>query len=137
MTAKAETTFIQALHKVLPEHVYREKMNNPYRGGTPDCYYEHRRNLWVEYKFVILPKRDDTFIACFTSELQRDWLRRCFDNGLNPFVITGCKVPGRKQSMGVVYSTPSEWETGLPCGEFKDCLVSLDSLADIITRNVS
>ncbi|RYG07090.1 MAG: hypothetical protein EON92_19000, partial [Burkholderiales bacterium] len=91
MSGKAENTFIGSVGKYLPDTVYAEKMHNPYRGGTPDMYYEGlTQSLWAEYKFVVLPKRADTYIVPELSALQLDWLERCRKNGHAPVVIVGC-----------------------------------------------
>ena len=131
----AETRLYTGVHEKLPKEVYREKMYNPLRGGTPDCYYERRRKLWIEYKFVALPARDSTVIKFNVSDLQTEWLKRCYDNGHAPRVIVGTKV-GRT-TMGALLETPREWENGMPCGDFKRLLMSQQSLADAITRIVS
>lgn len=116
MTSKAENTFLAGVHKHLREGVYAEKMANPYRGGTPDCFYEARLMLWVEYKYVVLPKREDTIVKVELSELQRDWLQRNHDNGHLPWVIVGTHI-GRTP-MGVVFNHPVHWRDGVPAGDF-------------------
>lgn len=130
-----ENTFIRSVHAKLPAYIYREKQHNAYRGGTPDCFYEHVRMRWIEYKFVVLPKRDDTIIVPGLSALQIDWLERNHRNGHGPLVIVGCGV-GRKAG-GVVIDTPKTWVQGMPCAQFKAALLSRQELADFITRIVS
>jgi hypothetical protein len=64
VSSKPETTFIQSIHRHLPKEVYREKMANPYRGGTPDVWYSgYKSDLWVEYKFI--PKLAISYHRCF------------------------------------------------------------------------
>lgn len=99
---KPENRFIAGVHKELAHRVYREKMYNPMRGGTPDCYYEGPYgDLWVEYKWL---KSFPKIIVPDLSPLQRVWLERNYKNGHEPWVVvgspTGC----------IVLHTPAEWD---------------------------
>ena len=131
---KRETTFYSGVNKLLLKGIYQEKMFNPLRGGTPDMYYELRRNLWCEYKYEPLPTRDTTLVACNVSPLQEDWLDRNYANGHAPWVIVGTHL-GRTP-MGVILKSPQEWHTGMPCGSFKKRLVTQQELANEIARRV-
>lgn len=134
MAAKPESSFIASVHKHLVAPVYAEKMYNPLRGGTPDVYYEGGRHLWVEYKFITLPKRDSTMIVPELSELQQLWLGRAHAGTGRAKVIVGCKVG--KMNYGVIYHSPDEWEMGLTTKAFKCLLVRNDELARYIERQV-
>lgn len=108
--SKPENTFIAAVHRHLPVSVYHEKMANPYRGGTADVWYDGRfRDLWVEYKFLVLPKRAGTTISLVAgkdpmlSVLQQKWLGDRAKNGRDVWVIVGCAAGG------VIMRQPSEW----------------------------
>lgn len=89
MSSKPENTFIAAVHRKLDKSVYREKMANPYRGGTPDVWYSGaKRDLWIEYKFipklaVRVPNKIDL------SELQRQWIENRTCEGRNIAVVVG------------------------------------------------
>jgi hypothetical protein len=131
MSAKQENTFIAGVHKHLPNGVYKEKMSNPYRGGTPDVYYEARFTLWVEYKFIEVPKRADTLITPALTPLQKDWLQRCYDNGHNCRVIVGSRAGG------VVLGTPGTWLHGITAGEFVESIKTKKEIADILSSIVS
>lgn len=138
MSRKAETTAYTGINNTLAEfhpHVYFEKMYNPLRGGTPDMYYDYRRNLWVEYKYAALPARDTTVVQVDLSKLQDDWLSRQFNNGLEPWVIV-CTHLGRTP-MGVIITEPAVWRSGMPCGSFKKLLKNRRELADEIAKRVS
>ena len=87
LAAKPETTFYTSVHRHLPplDKLHREKMANPYRGGTADHWYDGPdADLWIEWKFIVLPKRGNTTIDLVTprgkklesplSALQQDWL---------------------------------------------------------------
>lgn len=97
--SKPETSFRLGVEKYLPskKEPHREKMNNPYRGGTADSWYSGKAgDLWVEYKFLpckpqrgdITPKRLDL------SALQLDWLRGRYEEGRKVAVIVGCPEGG-------------------------------------------
>lgn len=109
---KPETTFILKVHRHLSDRVYREKMANPYRGGTPDVYAEgDKGSIWLEYKYlprvpsnVVLPDKA-------LSRLQQFWLRRCHGNGRPCAVIVG------HPDGGVIYPGVS-WEETLTQEEF-------------------
>ena len=127
MSAKPETTFINALHRKLPTSVYHMKNNNPYVGGIFDKWYSGKSgDLWVEYKFLVLPKRDTTAVEITLSPLQMKWGRERYDEGRNVIVIVGCKEGG-------VLLTDLEWEKPMACAIFKQRLRSRKELADVIT----
>jgi hypothetical protein len=95
VSEKQETTFTRKLVKLVPEHIYIEKTNNPYRRGVPDLYVEgFGWNFWVEMKWQSKPWRD-RFVpkeqVCKSTSwpLQRLWLLRAAENGINAFVIVG------------------------------------------------
>lgn len=124
MTAKRENTYIAGVHKHLPMEVYAEKTSNPYRGGTPDCYYEgDKRIAWAEYKFIEVPKRADTLIKPELSPLQLRWLRRCQANGHEALVIVGSAVGG------VVLRTAGIWQHGIAAGEFMELRLDRKQIA--------
>ncbi len=73
-----EHGFIDAVHRRLPADpsFMKWKIHDSFAGGKPDAYYCGPLNdLWVEYKFIELPKRVTTQIYPDLSELQIDWLR--------------------------------------------------------------
>ena len=131
MSAKAENTYIAGVHKHMPADVYKEKMSNPYRGGTPDFFYEARHQAWCEYKFIEVPKRADTVIKPNLSALQLDWLQRCHTNGHRCFVVVGSRAGG------VMLRTVGTWKHGLSAGEFMESIKTKKEIADLITSIVS
>lgn len=122
--SKPENSFIAGVHKYVS--VYKEKTNNPYRGGTPDVYYEGKAHLWVEYKFIVLPARDNTMIIADLSALQKDWLQRCHLNTGRARVIVGCKEGG------VVFESPADWELPISAADFKTRMVGRLALGHYI-----
>lgn len=111
--SKPESTFIGGVHKHLPRSLYRIKNNNLYNSGQPDCWYSgNKSDLWVEYKFVVVPKRGDTSVALTLSELQRHWLLARHSEGRNVGVIVGCKSGG-------VWLPGTTWDQVFSAAEFQ------------------
>ena len=93
--ATPENTFIASVHRHLPVDLYHMKNHNQYNGGIPDVWYSGPAgDLWIEYKFIAVPKRDDTNIIINLSELQKNWLRSRFSEGRKVAVVVGCKEGG-------------------------------------------
>ncbi len=133
MSAKPETTFIGGVHKLFPpgrKNPYWMKNSNLYTSGIPDCWYSGERDLWVEYKFIVLPKRGGTEIKCDLSELQLEWIRERRKEGRDIAVI-GCKEGGLILLNG-------EWEETYTLDQIKDRISSRREIAQWImgfTRN--
>lgn len=110
------------------------KNHNPYNGGIADCWYSGARaDWWVEYKFVVLPKRDNTVIDStagkqpLLSHLQQDWLRERHTEGRNVAVIIGCKDGG-------VWLPRLAWDKPLTTEEFRQQLLTRTALAELLSR---
>lgn len=130
MSRGPETTFIQSVHRLLPKTVYRMKNHNEYNGGIADCWYDGPMgDLWVEYKFVVLPKRDDTQVRIELSGLQKEWLRDRWDNGRNVAVVAGCAEGG------VWLAAPSRWERDYPADDFRSLIESRQEIANRIRHH--
>ncbi len=89
--SKPETRYYAAIHKLLPRTIHREKMHNPYRGGTADVWYSgNLDDLWVEYKWLAkLPKKALICLDKLLSPLQQRWLEGRHEEGRNIVVILG------------------------------------------------
>lgn len=89
--SKPETRFYTAVHKLLPRGLHREKMHNPFRGGTADVWYSgNADDLWVEYKWLArLPVRTSICLDKLLSPLQQQWLLGRYEEGRNVVVILG------------------------------------------------
>lgn len=88
MARKPETLASERVNKKLAG-VYFEKMHNPYRGGTPDFYYEGFLDMmWVEYKWYDRKPKQWEMDKKLTR-LQQNWLRRAAENGRKTAVIAG------------------------------------------------
>ncbi len=98
MSSGPENRFRASLHRLLPQELHHEKMNNPFRGGTFDDWYSgSKADIWVEYKWEKNP----------LSPLQIKWGRERHAEGRRVFVIKGNK------DGGVLYKTPKTWEAGV------------------------
>ena len=138
MASKPETTFYTSVHKHLPppSKLYRVKMSNPYVAGIPDYWYSGpKADLWIEWKFIVLPKRDDTVIDLCggkqptISALQQDWIKERLDEGRNVWVIVGHKNGGR------ICSAAYLWQLLLSAAEFCKYSLSRADLAQTILRH--
>jgi len=133
VSSKPENTFIASVHEHLPALVpgeagapYREKMYNPLRGGTWDCWYSGMvSDLWVEYKFVNIPTRDSTIIRPNLSDLQLYWGKSRLLEGRKLAVIIGSKDGG-------VIMRDREWEVPISAKDFKARLKTRKELAQFL-----
>lgn len=131
-----ENTFIRGVNKLLPGDVYHMKNHNEYTGGIADCYYDGSvADMWVEYKFLVLPKRDDTVIDLvggrhpMLSALQQQWLRDRYENGRLVFVIVGTATGG-------VLFKDRAWERPHATAYYKKWMMTRRALAEFISSTV-
>ena len=136
MSSGPENRFIQAVHRLLPCRVYRMKNHNPYVGGVADCWYSGDvGDLWVEYKYLILPKRASTIVDLCSgdrpplSALQQDWLRARHREGRAVGVILGTPEGG-------VWLPGTAWENPLSVTECASSMRAKKDLASLIVENV-
>ena len=129
MSRGPENNFISSVHKHLPAKLYRMKNHNQYNGGIADVWYSGPKgDLWVEYKFITVPKRDDTPIEFGLSELQKEWLGARYREGRNVAVVVGSKEGG------VVWATPAAWTSKCTAAAFRRLSMSRSELAGFITE---
>jgi hypothetical protein len=138
---KPENRFIAAVNRHLPlkklrshasvrarypevKHIYYEKMNNGFRGGTWDAWYSGRGgDLWVEFKYLArLPQRASVKPFELLSPLQLDWGHERLNEGRNVAVIVGCPAGG-------VLLRNRAWMLELPPEQFHERVRSRDDLA--------
>lgn len=135
MATKPETTFIASVHKHLPPTLYRVKNNNGYTAGIADVWYSGVHDLWVEYKFIAVPKRPETRIDLLTgknpaiSYLQQEWLRSRHGEGRSVGVIVGSKDGG-------IWLPGVAWEQPFTVKDFLAHLRTRKDLADTILKEV-
>jgi len=127
-----ENTFISSVHRHLPADLYRMKNHNQYNGGIPDVWYSGcRADLWIEYKFITVPKRSNTVIDLVggknpaISALQKHWLTERHLEGRSVGVIVGSKEGG-------VWFPHISWDTTMTAQNFRSRLVTRKDLADYI-----
>ena len=132
MAVKPENQFVSGVHKYLPSVrvLHREKMNNPYRGGTADWWYSGSlSDFWIEYKFLPrVPQRgiiDAKRIGL--TVLQVDWLRGRYEEGRKVGVIVGCPAGG-------VIMLDLEWEKGIDVAQFNARIIERSALASWIMQ---
>ena len=132
MSAKPETTFINALHRKLPKSVYHMKNNNPYTGGIPDCWYSGQLgDVWVEFKYLpSMPVRADVHPTKLLSALQMEWLNGRYAEGRNVAVIIGAPKGG-------VLLVDRAWEMSLSPQLFASLIRSKDDLIEWIMTQVN
>ena len=132
MSAKPETTYIALIHKrQIIKTTHKEKMHNPYRSGTPDCYYSGvKGELWVEYKYTTrIPIRANTEIVPDLSPQQEVWLESRYLEGRNVAVVLG------SPEGGVIYRRMARFNPIFPA-EFRRQMKSADDIAAWIFENV-
>ena len=128
-----ENTFISSVHKHLPAKLYHMKNHNAYNGGIADVWYSGVRDLWVEYKFIVVPKRPDTVIDLITgknpaiSYLQQEWLRSRYGEGRSVGVIVGSKDGG-------IWLPGLAWDQTYTAADFLKHLRSRKELAAAIVE---
>lgn len=136
MSSKPETVFIRGVHAQLPVRVYRMKNNNPYNSGIADCWYSGTGgDLWVEYKFLKIPKRSTTIVDLVAGDdpplsmLQQQWLSGRHGEGRAVGVIIGTPDGG-------VWLPGVEFKNPLSVAEIRTRLATKRELATIITNFV-
>jgi hypothetical protein len=128
VSRQPENTFIASVHKHLPRELYRIKNNNVYNSGQPDCWYSGPAgDLWIEYKFNVLPKRSDTLVVPGLSELQKNWITSRHAEGRKVGVIIGCKEGG-------VWFPGTSWASPIIAERFRKMMNSRNTLAEIIAE---
>ena len=129
MSSGPENRYIASIHRLLPDAVYREKMHNPYRGGTFDVWYSGQiADIWIEYKWVNkLPKNG--ILVPELSELQKKWGRGRSKEGRHVYVVVGSPIGG------VIFIAPDAWEAGI--GECSKLLLDKKQVASFIVAHTS
>lgn len=134
MSQGPENTFIGSVHRHLPMDLYHMKNHNEYNGGIADVWYSGAKaDLWVEYKFITVPKRDNTLIDLVNgknpaiSYLQQDWLGKRHDEGRQVGVIVGSKDGG-------VWFPGVSWDRTHDAAFFRSNLLPRKDLARLLAK---
>ena len=137
--ATPENTFIASVHRHLPTWLYRMKNHNQYNGGIADVWYSGEKDLWVEYKFITVPKRPDTVIDLINkppkgdsviSALQQQWLKNRHLEGREVGVIVGTKNGG-------VWFPGIDWDITYTTQQFTSWIETRAELATSIEKALS
>ena len=135
--ATPENTFIASVHRHLPAELYSMKNHNQYNGGIADVWYSGAKaDLWIEYKFIVVPKRGTTLIDLTggktpsLSHLQQHWLRCRHAEGRSVGVLVGTKQGG-VWFPGVTWGNPQNSQA------FCTQILSRSELAAHISRLVT
>lgn len=137
-----EKDFVKAVCRLLPAEVYQQGMAASSFGsnGTPDRYFDYKRDLWVEFKMTTTHGRNGYDVGgtdrSMLSGLQKRWLRRRWKAGPtgNACVIVG--VPSDR-TRGFVLESPDEWEAIVTPDVFIPRLMFAPELANYILKRVS
>lgn len=111
------------------------KNHNQYNGGIADVWYSGKKDLWIEYKFVALPKRSETLIdliggkAPMLSHLQQNWIRSRHAEGRSVGVLVGSKEGG-------VWFSGTTWDNTQSCADYKARILDRKGVATLICKLV-
>ena len=124
-----EHGFIRAVHRKLPDNIYRWKIHDTYAGGVPDAFYAGpARCLFVEYKYLpTLPKRKTTTIKTSLSPNQKHWLDRMLS--LDQFVAVVIGSPAAS-----IILINGAWHSDITLYTFSKYATSANNIATWITR---
>ena len=113
------------------------KNHNTFNGGIADVWYSgERADLWIEFKFVVVPKRPETLINMTggknpaLSHLQQNWLKSRHAEGRSLGVLAGSKTGG-------VWFPGVTWAEPLRADAFLERLQTRKELAVLITELVA
>lgn len=136
MSSGPENKFIAAIHRLLPASVYHMKNHNVYTGGVADVWYSGRLgDLWIEYKFTVLPKRPGTIVSLVNdtkpmlSMLQQEWLRDRRKEGRDVAVVLGTPEGG-------IWFRGDEWDKPHRADALRALLLSKNEIAKTIQARV-
>jgi hypothetical protein len=125
VSRKPENQFVSGVHGYLPPEADfpRWKTNNPYVAGIWDWYYAGDVDeLWIEYKFIVVPKRPDTMVLPALTPLQIHFGRALHRCNRNIAVVVGC-------AKGAVTYRDLSWERPITASEFTKRVIPRADLA--------
>lgn len=112
------------------------KNHNQYNGGIADVWYSgSAKDLWIEYKFIAIPKRADTVIDLVggknpsVSYLQQEWLKARHAEGRSVGVLVGSRDGG-------VWLPGVTWDKSYSSEAFQSWIISRPVLAQVIIAHV-
>ena len=127
-----EHSFVKAVHRHLPKDLIRWKIRDTFTGGVPDAYYcGPSSSLFVEYKFIKLPKRPDTIVKLNLSALQLEFLGKLNDFNQPVAVIAGFIS---KNNIFSLYLDAKAWTTNWGQEYYMENAISTKETATKITK---
>lgn len=102
---KPESAFIESVHDHLPHRrkFYRLKNQHQLTSGVADVWYSGlKADWWVEYKWVVLPKKD-AWVELTITDLQLDWLQGRYEEQRRVAVIVGFNMGRLKHGVVVTH----------------------------------
>jgi len=126
-----EHSFVKAVHRHLPKDLIRWKIRDTFTGGVPDAYYcGPSSSLFVEYKFIKLPKRPDTIVKLNLSALQLEFLGKLNDFNQPVAVIAGFIS---KNNIFSIFLSDAVWTKPLSVAYYSENKISVANIAQRIS----
>jgi hypothetical protein len=127
-----EHSFIRSVHRLLPKDMFAWKIHDRFCSGVADAYYSSDGgDLWIEYKFEKLPKRETSKVPIDLSEQQRDWLTARYNEGRHVRVVIG------SDKGCVMLDTPAAFaETHMSLATFLSSCVDKKTIVAYILQSV-
>lgn len=121
-----EHGFVRSVHRQLSPDVFVWKINDKYAGGVPDAFYAGpARCLFIEYKYVKLPKRSTTLVKTSLSEQQKRWLDRMSSMDKHVAIVIGSAIGN--------IIIDKDWDYPIPTGLFRQRAMSTKAVAQWIS----
>tara|TARA_R100001460_G_scaffold5433_1_gene15112 strand:- start:10788 stop:11213 length:426 start_codon:yes stop_codon:yes gene_type:complete len=121
-----EHGFVRSVHRKLSSDVFVWKINDKFAGGVPDAFYAGAaRYLFIEYKYIKLPKRSSTPIKTGLSAQQKLWLNKMLGMDKQVAVIIG--------SCSGSLILRQDWDRPIPAELFRQRAMSTEAVAQWIT----
>lgn len=118
-----EHGFVRSVHRQLSPDIFVWKINDTYAGGVPDAFYAGPACcLFVEYKYVKLPKRSNTLVKTTLSEQQKLWINRMHSLSHAVAVVIG-------SDKGCVVLQDKAWNSPLTLADFLPACISVKDVA--------
>lgn len=123
-----EHGFVRSVHRQLSPDIFVWKINDKYAGGVPDAFYAGpARCLFIEYKYVKLPKRDTTLVKTSLSEQQKLWLDRMLGMDKQVALVIG-------SVLGSII-IDKDWDRPISTGLFRQHAMSTKAVAQWISAS--
>jgi hypothetical protein len=112
------------------------KIHDQFAGGVPDAYYEGtKKDLWVEYKWLKMPKRDSTLVDFsnpdrYLSKLQQLWIARRHANRGDTAVVIG-------HEGGCIAFLDLDWQKPFSVAELNDRTMTKKALCVLIADQIN